>query len=322
MGYFEGMRVLVTGGAGFVGSHLVDGLLDAGAVVTVYDNHVTGTNHFLNDAQHHKNCTLIEGDLVTGEVLDMALDGQDMVFHWAARADVRHSLEHPSEVLEINLLATIVLLDHMRAAKVRRMAFASTGSVYGSPAIVPTPEDCPFPIQNTVYGATKVASEALISAYASGFDMDAWIFRFVPMLGERYWHGHIADFVKKLIHYPDEMEVLGDGTERKFSLYVKDAIRGVLTGVEKGVDRVNIFNVGSDSSYSIEESVRWVARQLDVHPKLTYTHQRWVGDNPNMWLDCSKLKSLGWMPQVSAMPAVAKTVSYLLQNSFLLERDS
>jgi len=322
MGFFDGMRVLVTGGAGFVGSHLVDGLLDAGAIVTVYDNVSTGDARFLEGALCDVNCDLITGDLLSGEFLDEALHGKDMVFHWMANADVRHSAERPSHVLDMNLHATMVVLNYMRRQSVRRIAFASTGSVYGDVQLVPTPERAPMPIQNTIYGASKVASEALISAYAAQFDMEADIFRFAPMLGERYWHGHIFDFVKKLSANPETIEVLGDGSERKYSVYVKDAIHGVLLGVEFGLDRVGVFNICGDYSYSINESVNWVARQLHVQPKVTHTKQSWIGDNPNMYLDCSKLKALGWRPETSAQRAVFNTVTYLLQNPYLLERES
>ena len=201
-------RALVTGGAGFIGSHLVDRLLGSGGRVTVYDNLSTGRRRFLESAEGNPALTVIVGDLFDTAGLRTAMRGHDIVFHLAANADVRMGPENPRRDLEQNTIATHNVLEAMRLTGVQRIVFASTGSVYGDPSVFPTPEDCPFPVQTSLYGAAKVAGEGLLSAYSTAFGIQAWIFRFVSILGERYQHGHVIDFYRKLRANPDEVEVL------------------------------------------------------------------------------------------------------------------
>src|SRR5438094_6553547 len=196
------MHYFVTGGAGFIGSNLVDRLLADGHAVTAYDNFSTGQREFLASALRHSAFRLIEGDLLDLPTLTRALAGHDFVFHLAANADVRFGTHHPRKDLEQNTIATFHVLEAMRAGGVRRIAFSSTGSIYGEPEVFPTPEGCPFPIQTSLYGASKLAGEALISAYCEAFGMQSYIFRFVSILGERYTHGHVFDFYKKLAANP------------------------------------------------------------------------------------------------------------------------
>src|SRR5262249_29905525 len=205
------MRILVTGGAGFVGSNLVDRLLAEGHIVTAYDNFSTGQRAFLQDAIGRPAFQLVEGDVLDTDRLRTAVAGQTLVFHLAANADVRFGLEHPQKDLEQNAFGTSSVLEAMRAAGVRRIVFASTGSIYGEPEVFPTPEHCPFPDQTSLYGASKLAAEGLIMAYCHGLGFQAHIFRFVSLLGERYSHGHVFDFLRKLLHDPNEIEVLGNG---------------------------------------------------------------------------------------------------------------
>jgi UDP-glucose 4-epimerase len=211
------MRCLVTGGAGFIGSHLVDALLAAGHAVTVYDNFATGRREFLRSAgvTPAADRSVVAARVVEADVLDLpalvdAVRGHDVVFHLAANADVRRGPEHPRRDLEQNTIATHNVLEAMRRTGVRRILFASTGSVYGDAPVQPTPEDCPMPVQTSLYGASKLAAEGLISAYAFAFGLQARIFRFVSILGERYTHGHVYDFYLKLRADPDTIEVLGN----------------------------------------------------------------------------------------------------------------
>src|SRR5688572_24738758 len=217
-------RVLVTGGAGFIGSHLAEDLVAEGVEVVVYDNFSTGQQRFVEGLARSPQVTLVEGDVLDAPRLEEALAGCEVVFHLAANADVRHGLEAPDRDLRENTIATFTLLEAMRAQDVKRIAFASSGSVYGEPAVFPTPEDCPFPVQTSLYGASKVGAEGLIEAYCEGFGFSGIIFRFVSILGERYSHGHLFDFYRSLRSDPQQLEVLGDGRQTKSYLYVADCV--------------------------------------------------------------------------------------------------
>ena len=196
------MRAFVTGAAGFIGSTLVDRLLQLGHEVAAFDNFSTGQEEFVAQALKDPRYRLVRGDLLDLEAVRTAMSGCDMVFHLAANADVRFGVDHPRRDLEQNTIATWNVLESMRGNAIRRIAFSSTGSVYGEATVIPTPEDCPFPIQTSLYGASKVAAEGLIQAYCEGFGMQAYIFRFVSIMGERYTHGHVFDFYKQLLQHP------------------------------------------------------------------------------------------------------------------------
>src|SRR6267154_3238403 len=216
-------KVFVTGAAGFIGSTLIDRLLADGVAVTGWDNFSTGQERFLADALRHPSFRLVRGDNLDLPALTAAMQGSDFVFHLAANADIKDGWSHPRKDLEQNTIATFNVLEAMRANGVRRIAFSSTGSVYGEAFVTPdrpTPEVAPFPIQTSLYGASKVAGEGMITAYAEGFAFEAYIFRFVSILGERYTHGHIFDFSQQLIEHPTWLNVLGDGSQRKSYLYI------------------------------------------------------------------------------------------------------
>ena len=207
------MKAFVTGGAGFIGSTLVDRLLARGDEVVAYDNLVTGRKEFLRDASSNPRFTLIEGDILDREAMSAAMRGSDLVFHLAANADVRFGTDHPEKDLQQNTIATFRVLEAMRENQIKRLAFSSTGSIYGEPTVFPTPEDGPFPVQTSLYGASKLACEGMISAYCEGFGFSAWIFRFVSILGERYTHGHVFDFYQRLRADPLTLHVLGNGPQ-------------------------------------------------------------------------------------------------------------
>src|SRR6266511_5434102 len=217
---FHPYRVaFVTGAAGFIGSTLVDRLLAERVKVIGYDNFSTGMRQFLADAQTNSRFTLIEADLLEAERLAMAMKGCDVVFHLAANADVRFGLQRPRKDLEQGTIATFNVLEAMRANGIKDIAFSSTGSIYGEAKVIPTPEDAPFPVQTSLYGASKLAAEGLIQAYCEGFGFQGYIFRFVSILVERYTHGHVFDFYRNLLQNPEELYVLGDGHQRKSYLY-------------------------------------------------------------------------------------------------------
>jgi UDP-glucose 4-epimerase len=318
------VRAFVTGGAGFVGSHLVDRLLADGHQVTVYDNLSTGRGEFLADARGQAGFAFVAGDLLDADALARALRGHDVVFHLAANADVRFGLQHPRKDIDQNIVGTFNVLEAMRAARVGRIAFASTGSVYGEPEVFPTPETCPCPVQTSLYGASKLAAEGLITAYCEGFGLHGWIFRFVSILGERYTHGHVFDFHRKLLADPLRLEILGDGTQRKSYLYVGDCIDAIVTALDDAHGTVNIFNLGTAEYCSVDESVDVMTAHLGVSPVRTYTGgpRGWVGDSPFIFLDCSRIRALGWQPKLSIREGIVRTLEYLRANQWLLSLPS
>jgi UDP-glucose 4-epimerase len=235
---------------------------------------------------------------------------------------VRFGTQHPRRDLDQNTVGTFHVLEAMRTAGVGHIAFASTGSVYGEPQLFPTPESCPFPIQTSLYGASKLAGEALVAAYCTGFGVRAHIFRFVSILGERYTHGHVFDFYKQLLAHPDEIVVLGDGKQRKSYLYVADCVDAMLLAVERGSDALTILNLGTDEWCTVDQSLDWICARLGLGPRRRYTggERGWVGDSPFIFLDTSRVRALGWRPRLSIREAVVRTVDYLRTNDWVLQR--
>ncbi|MEO8257182.1 MAG: NAD-dependent epimerase/dehydratase family protein [Acidobacteriota bacterium] len=315
------MNVFTTGGSGFIGSNLADRLLRDGHHVVGYDNLSSGQRRFLADAERSDRFTLVEGDTLDLERLTAAMRGCDFVFHFAANADVRFGTDHPRRDLEQNTIATFNVLEAMRANGIRRVAFSSTGSIYGEPEIHPTPETAPFPVQTSLYGASKLAGEGLIQAYCEGFGFQGYIFRFVSILGERYSHGHVFDFYRSLRANPGELRVLGNGRQRKSYLYVHDCIDAMLTAIERAGDKVNIFNLGTDEYCQVNDSIGWITRHLGLDPVRTYTggERGWIGDSPFIFLDTARIRSLGWRPRLSIRDGIIRTLDYLQANPWLLE---
>jgi UDP-glucose 4-epimerase len=315
------MRATVTGAAGFIGSTLCDRLLGEGCEVVGFDNFSTGQRRFIEDATKHPRFQLIEGDVLDPSALDTALKGAEIVFHLAANADVRFGIDRPDRDLEQNTIATFNVLEAMRRNGVRRIAFSSTGSVYGEPDVFPTPENAPFPVQTSLYAASKLAGEAMISAYCEGFGFQAYLFRFVSILGERYTHGHVFDFYKKLLHDPNELPVLGNGQQKKSYLYIQDCIDAILLALENARGSVNIFNLGADEYCQVNDSIGWITQHLKLKPRLKYSggERGWIGDNPFIFLDCSKMRSLGWKPKLTIKEGIIRTLDYLQQNRWVLE---
>lgn len=313
---------MVTGGAGFIGSHLVDRLLSNGHDVIVYDNFSTGLQEFLKDANKYHNFKLVYGDILDIEFLIKSMSGCDFIFHLAANADVRFGTSHPDKDLKQNTIATFNVLEAMRANGIDKIAFSSTGSVYGEAAVIPTPENAPFPVQTSLYGASKLACEGLIQAYYEGFGFQSWIFRFVSVLGERYTHGHVFDFYKKLLENPERLEVLGNGKQRKSYIYVQDCIDAMLLAIEKSSEQKNIFNLGTDEYCEVNDSIKWICGHLNVSPQIVYSggERGWIGDNPFIFLDCSRMKKLGWKPKYTIKEGIIKTLTYLEENKWVLKR--
>jgi UDP-glucose 4-epimerase len=307
------LKALVTGCAGFVGSTLVDRLLNDGHDVVGVDDFSTGQAGFLVAAEQQRRFTLVRGDLRDPDVALAAARGCDTVFHFAANADVRHGTDHPTLDLEQNTFVTVNVLEAVRRNGVANVLFSSTGSVYGESSIIPTPENAPMPIQTSLYGASKVAAEAFIQAYSEGFGIRSLIFRFVSLLGERYTHGHVVDFTKQLREHPSHLRVLGNGQQRKSYLYVGDCIEAMLVALRASPNRLGIYNLGTDEYCQLNDSIGWICEALNVRPELSYSggDRGWIGDNPFIYLDCTKMRELGWRPTMSIRDAVVRTVRWL-----------
>lgn len=319
-------KIFITGAAGFIGSTLADRLLAEGKSVVGWDNFSTGQRRFLDGALKQPNFQLIEGDNLDLPALTKAMAGCDTVFHLAANADVRFGLEHPSKDLQQNTIATFNVLEAMRANGIKRIAFSSTGSVYGEAEKIPTPEDAPFPVQTSLYAASKVSGEGMISSYCEGFKFEGYIFRFVSILGERYTHGHVFDFYKQLIEHPDRLKVLGDGSQRKSYLYVQDCVSAMLhvmnTGTAKQAKHgVQIYNLGTNEYVRVNDSIGYICAALKLTPKLEYTggSRGWVGDNPFIFLETAKVRGTGWNTTLTIEQGIVRTLQWLQQNQWVYD---
>lgn len=316
------MKYFITGCAGFIGSSLTDRLLQAGHEVIGYDNLSTGLLEFLDNAKQSRLFTFIQGDLLDKEWLAKAMHPVDTVFHMAANADVRFGTHHPHKDLEQNTIATFNLLEAMRQHEVKKIVFASTGSIYGEAQTIPTPEATAFPVQTSLYGASKLAAEGLIQAYSEGFNFQSYIFRFVSILGERYTHGHVFDFYKQLLNTPDQLTVLGNGKQRKSYLYIQDCIDAMLFAMQRAKQKINIFNLGTDEYCQVNDSIGWICNYLQLKPNLNYTggDRGWIGDNPFIFLDCNSMRQLGWKPKLNIQDSIIRTIKYLHENPWVLEK--
>jgi UDP-glucose 4-epimerase len=317
-------KCLVTGAAGFIGSALIDRLICEGNQVVGIDNFSTGHIRFLEHAIKKPNFNLCEVDLLDVEKIKKIFSDVEIVFHLAANADVRFGTKHPSKDLEQNIIVTHNVLEAMRANQVKKIVFSSTGSVYGECPVIPTPENGPFPIQTSLYGASKVAAESLIQAYCEGFGFRSWIFRFVSILGDRYTHGHIFDFYKSLKINPQILKVLGNGKQRKSYLHVEDCIEAILLALKNTDDKVNIFNLGLDDYCEVNQSITWICQEMNVTPQLHYSggDRGWTGDNPFIFLETKKISKLGWKPKYSIKDGVIKTLKYLKKNEWVFNQRS
>jgi UDP-glucose 4-epimerase len=321
-------RVFVTGAAGFIGSNLVDRLLTNGISVTGWDNFSTGQEEFLKDARQHPAFKMLRGDTLDLKGLTEAIAGCDTVFHLAANADVRFGLEEPSRDLQQNTMATFNVLEAMRANGIKTIAFSSTGSVYGEATRIPTPEDAPFPIQTSLYGASKLAGESLIQAYCEGYGFEGYVFRFVSILGERYTHGHVFDFYRQLLEHPERLRILGDGSQRKSYLYIQDCISAILRVMKSCTMREakhqssQVYNLGAPEYCRVTDSVGWICAFLRLRPELEFTggDRGWIGDTPFIFLDTAKIQKTGWSAQLSIREGVIRTLEWLKKNQWVLER--
>ena len=317
-------RAFVTGACGFIGKHLIERLLADGIHVTIYDR---------KEHNPFPNATYCRGDVLDQETLDVAMfqAAPTIVYHLAALADVRNALKMPDQQVRQNFIATANVLEAMRAADVKRIVFTSSAVTYGDtrsglyitdydkpPTYPPIPEDGLYytlPKQTSIYGAMKLASEALIEAYCVGYGMRADIFRLVSLVGEGYRHGNLMDFYRKLKTDPTQITLLGSGTKQKYYCYVGDFIEALSWVHAYPHDGAELWNVSHGSPNIIEDSVDAVCECLDIHPARLYQGESWAGDLPSLVLDCSKLRALGWAPKVSIEDGMRRTVRWMMDKN-------
>jgi UDP-glucose 4-epimerase len=319
MSYLD-VGMLVTGGAGFIGSHLVDSLMGKGGAVTVLDNLSTGSMDNIAHWIGHPDFTLIEGDCLNREDIRKAMKKCGLVFHLAANPEVRVGAVDTEIDFEQNIVATYNVLEEMRESEIAKtIVFTSTSTVYGDAEILPTPEEYGPLEPISLYGASKLACEALISAYCHMFDMRGVIYRFANIVGSKSRHGVIWDFIHKLLENPLELEILGDGTQTKSYLMVDECVDALLFGMEHASKRVEIYNIGSEDQMSVKEITRIVTEEMGLKDiGFRYTGgirggRGWIGDVKTMFLDISKMKRLGWKPKHNSTESVRLATSQILQ---------
>jgi len=315
------MTTLVTGGLGFIGSHLISSLMTQKTKICVFDNLSAGTLENLKKWVRNPNLTIVKGDLLNPrDLAKLGSSNFDFVYHLAANPEVRVGSTNPKIHFEQNILATHNLLEHIRKTKgTPTLVFTSTSTVYGEATRIPTPEDYGPLMPISTYGASKLASEALISAYAHNYNFKALIFRLANIVGSRSQHGVIYDFAQKLKKNPKELEILGDGTQTKSYLHISDCIEAILLGLTRSSKQVEIFNIGSENQINVKDIAQIVIEEIKLKKvKLKLTGgvdggRGWKGDVKNMLLDISKLKCLGWKPKLSSEEAIRKASKELLR---------
>ncbi|HLE96631.1 MAG TPA: NAD-dependent epimerase/dehydratase family protein [Candidatus Thermoplasmatota archaeon] len=309
------MRALVTGGAGFIGSHLVDRLLAQGHEVVVFDNLSSGRTEFL--AQHAGNprLSILHADLLDLGAITRAIVGVDAVWHLAANPDIRYGMEHTDWDLKQNAVATYNVLEAMRKAGCKRIAFASTSTIYGERVAVPTPEDAAPVLPISLYGASKLAGEAYVSAFVGTFGLQAWIFRFANIIGPRGTHGVIVDFVEKLKKDRTRLEVLGDGRQSKSYLMVDELVDAMLLVVDRAKEPINVYNLGSSDALEVRRIAELVLDRTGQRgARIAYTGgaRGWAGDVPRMLLDTTAVNRLGWKAKRTSEEAVREAVEAIV----------
>lgn len=315
-------RYLVTGGAGYIGSHIVDRLLSAGHHVVALDNLSTGQPKFLDNARKHPNFTFAYRDILYSSEMKDDFSDIDAVFHFAANADVKNGWKQSRKDLEENVIGTSNVLEAMRAAGCKNIIFASTSAVYGDPVEHPTPENTTMPIQTSFYGASKLAAEGYISSYCEGYGFSGTAFRFVTVLGPRYPHGFIYDWVKRLCENPKTLRVFGDGTAIKSSLNIRDCVDAIIElGLKRDAVGYDVFNIGSEETYTVKQAAHWVCDELNLKPDLVFgdTKRGWPGDSIHLHLNINKAKSAGWTPKYGVEATIRETATWVNQNTWLFE---
>ena len=310
------MRIFVTGGAGFVGSNLCERLLEAGHDVTAYDNLSAGSLELLCDCTQSRNFRFVQADLLDLQKLETELRGHDVVFHLAANSDIQDGLRHPDTDFRLGTVATFNVLEGMRRSNVAKLIFSSSSVIYGEPAQIPTPENYGPLLPISLYGASKLACEGLISAFCHNYGLQAWMFRFANICGRHGTHGAIVDFIRKLRANPSRLEILGDGKQAKPYLHVSECVGGMIHGWQHSDAPVNFFNLGCEGATPVSELARYVVSALgltDVAFEFTGGSRGWPGDVPQVRLDCSKMERIGWKARMTSNEAVRRAAKELVE---------
>lgn len=312
------MKVFITGGAGFIGSHLCGRWLAEGHDVVAYDNLVLGRREYLEPFQANSKFRFVEADLVDLERVKIEMKGADLVMHMAANSDISQGAARTDVDMRNGTIATYNVLEAMRVTGVKKLIFASTSAIYGEASVKPTPESYGplFPI--SFYGASKLACEAMVSAFSHNCEIQAWVYRFANIVGSHSTHGAIHDFVGRLLKNPERLEVLGNGTQRKSYLHVQDCIDGMLFGFKTANDLFQCYNLASRGVSNVrfiaEEVVRQIAPVTGVQADLKFGEgdRGWVGDVPYTYLDGSRLESLGWRARLESDEAVREAIREII----------
>ena len=315
------MKALVTGGAGFIGSHIVDELIRRDYDVVVYDNLSTGFERYLRLGLTHNRLQLVVGDILDYSKLVRSMKDAELVFHLAANADVRGGKANTHIDLQQNIIGTHNVLEAVRMNQIPELVFTSSATVYGEPDVFPTPETY-APLQTSLYGASKLAAEAMIQAYSEYFGTRCYMFRFVSWIGERYSHGVVYDFMRKLKANPTELEILGDGNQRKSYLHVQDGVEGIFLALKNIREPKNVLNLGHEDFMNVKRLASIVVEEMglkDVEFRYTGGSRGWIGDSPFVHLDITKIRSAGFEPQVSIEEGIRRTARYLLKTDWLLK---
>jgi UDP-glucose 4-epimerase len=320
--YNFAVKVCVTGGAGFIGANLVERLLAEGHEILVIDDFSTGDERFLS-SETRKSIEILREDLsrVESRSLTQALKKVEVIFHLAANADVRSGWNATFTDIQQNVISTHNVAVAARSAGVKHVVFASTGCVYGDSSLIPTPEDEPFPVQTSLYGASKVAAEGILSTFAMNAAFSVTVFRFVSVLGKYYHHGHVIDFMRQLFENPSVLRILGNGKQKKSFISVDDCVRALMT--LRGSKDFEVFNIGQSTYCEIKDSAQIIASRMGLAPRLVFgTDDRgWVGDNPFTFLDTRKSNDHGWIPSTSIEESISQTVDWISENKWVITLD-
>jgi len=309
------MKAFVTGGAGFIGSHLADKLLNRGDFVTSFDNLSSGKREFFKQHLNNDNFRFVEADLLDLDNVKKEIKGHDVIFHIAANPFVRLGEKQTRLDLEQGPIATYNILESMRLNEINKIVFSSSSVVYAETPKIAIPETYGPTLPISLYGAGKLAAEGLISAFCGTFDFQAWIYRFANVVGTRGTHGVIVDFVEKLRKNPKELEILGDGKQQKPYLHVSDIVDGIIFGLDHSNDQINLFNLGCDSNTTVTRIAEMVVEEMGLKDvKFNYTGGKrgWAGDVPRFQLDISKINKLGWKESNTSDEAVRKAIREVL----------
>ncbi|UCH71555.1 MAG: NAD-dependent epimerase/dehydratase family protein [Thermoplasmatales archaeon] len=309
------MKTFVTGGAGFIGSHLVDRLIDDGNTVTAYDNLSSGNKKFLEHLMKNDKFDFIEADLLDTERVKKEIKNHDVVFHISANPFVRLGEKDTKLDLEQGAIVTHNILESMRVNNIKKIVFSSSSVVYAETPPMALPETYGPTLPISLYGAGKLASEGLISAFCGTFGFQTWIYRFANVVGSRSTHGVIIDFINKLKKNSDELEILGDGKQQKPYLHVSDVVNGIIHGFNHSHDQLNLFNLGCDSNTTVTKIAKIVVKEMGLkNVKFVYTGGKrgWKGDVPRFQLDSSKINKLGWKASYTSDEAIRKAIREIL----------